>query len=111
MSRLQQLDCSRWNITEHSFEDRTPHGVKSFTNIVATLDPEVDQRLVLAAHWDSKVLPPKNGKHFVGATDSALPVALLLDLALQLDQKLQEREVCVCVCVCLCASVCVLELW
>lgn len=88
-SRLSQLNCSRWNITEHSFEADTPLGRKPFTNIIATLDPHIDKRLVLAAHYDSKILP---GKVFLGATDSALPVALLLDLALTLDEKLQERE-------------------
>lgn len=90
MSRLSQLNCSRWNITEHSFEDGTPLGNKPFTNIIATLDPEVDNRLVLAAHYDSKIL---SGKVFLGATDSALPVAMLLDIALTLDEKLQERQV------------------
>lgn len=50
---------------------------------------QVDKRLVLAAHYDSKMTP----KGFLGATDSALPVALLLDMALTLDEKLQNREV------------------
>ena len=50
---------------------------------------QVDKRLILAAHYDSKKTP--NG--FLGATDSALPVALLLDMALTLDEKLQNREV------------------
>ena len=77
-------------MTEHSFEDSTPFGTKPFTNIIATLDPHVDRRLVLAAHYDSKYL--KN-QVFLGATDSALSVALLLDLALTLDQKLKDRQV------------------
>ena len=88
VSRLGQLDCSRWNVTQHSFNDSTPYGMKTFTNIIATLDPEVDRRLVLAAHYDSKLI-----KNFLGATDSALSVALLLDLALTLDQKLRDRQV------------------
>ena len=77
-------------MTEHSFEDSTPIGRKPFTNIIATLDPHVDRRLVLAAHYDSKYF--KN-QVFLGATDSALSVALLLDLALTLDQKLKDRQV------------------
>ena len=77
-------------MTEHSFEDSTPLGTKPFTNIIATLDPHVDRRLVLAAHYDSKYI--KN-QVFLGATDSALSVALLLDLALTLDQKLKDRQV------------------
>ena len=50
---------------------------------------QVDKRLVLAAHYDSKRTP----RGFLGATDSALPVALLLDMALTLDEKLQNRGV------------------
>lgn len=90
MSRLSQLDCSRWNITQHSFEQNTVIGKKPFTNIIATLDPEVDRRLALVAHYDSKIL---QGKTFLGATDSALSVALLMDMALALDSKLQEKQV------------------
>lgn len=63
-------------------------GKKPFTNIIATLDPDVDKRLVIAAHYDSKLITG-----FLGATDSALSVALMLDLALSLDEKLAEREV------------------
>lgn len=77
-------------MTEHSFEDSTPYGTKPFTNIIATLDPHVDRRLVLAAHYDSKYF---RNHVFLGATDSALSVALLLDLALTLDQKLKDRQV------------------
>ena len=75
-------------MTTHYFTDSTPYGQKPFTNIIATLDPEVDKRLVLVAHYDSKLLTG-----FLGATDSALPVALLLDLILSLDSKLQQRDV------------------
>ena len=53
----------------------------------------MDKRLVLVAHYDSKYLQPVGRRQFLGATDSALPVALLLDVALSLDSKLQEREV------------------
>ena len=94
MSRLSQLNCSRWNVTEHSFEQSTVVGRKRFTNIIATLDPEVDRRLVLVAHYDSKIL---TNRVFLGATDSALPVALLLNVALALDAKLMTRQVCACV--------------
>ena len=47
---------------------------------------------MLAAHYDSKKTPTG----FLGATDSALPVALLLDMALTLDEKLQDRQVGFC---------------
>lgn len=54
-----------------------------FTNIVATLDPTATRRLVLACHYDSKKLA-----NFVGATDSAVPCAILLDIAINLQEKL-----------------------
>ena len=74
------------------FTASTPLGEKSFTNIVATMDPHIPRRLVLAAHYDSKY--DKAGK-FVGATDSAVPVAMILDMILTLDSKLQNRKVSV----------------
>ena len=94
IARLNQLKCSRWKITLDTFTDTAPQpfGEKKFTNIIATLDPDVDKRLVLAAHYDSKYFSPIQGS-FVGATDSAVPVALLLDLALTLDDKLCNRRV------------------
>ena len=58
-----------------------------FTNIVATLDPTASRRLVLACHYDSKKLP-----RFIGATDSAVPCAMLLDIAINLQAKLNTLK-------------------
>ena len=82
----------RWEMTVDTFSTDTPLGEMSFTNLVATLDPHVDRRLVLAAHYDSKIIGGSKTK-FLGATDSALPCALLLDLAHSLNSKLQTRKV------------------
>ncbi len=65
------------------FVSATPFGQKTFRNIVATLKRDAglvprSRRLVLAAHYDSKYFP---GSDFVGATDSAVPCAMLLDMA------------------------------
>ena len=84
------MESSRWEITLDKFEADTPQGRKTFTNIIATLDPHITKRLVLSAHYDSKY--DKKGK-FLAATDSAVPVAMILDLALTLDSKLQNRGV------------------
>ncbi|CAF4356736.1 unnamed protein product, partial [Adineta steineri] len=64
-----------WNIEYDTFNSMTPDGIVKFTNIIATLNPTATHRLVLACHYDSKKLP-----HFIGATDSAVPCAILLDL-------------------------------
>ena len=58
-----------------------------FTNIIATLNPTANRRLVLACHYDSKKM-----KNFVGATDSAVPCAILLDIAINLRDKLSELK-------------------
>lgn len=84
-------DCG-WTVKKDEFEDKTPLGPKKFTNIIATLDPKADRQLALAAHYDSKLITPENGKYFIGATDSAVPVAMLLDLAKVLGDKFQKRK-------------------
>lgn len=45
-----------------------------FTNIVYTLNAYAERFIVLAAHYDSKVLP----EGFVGGMDSAVPCAILM---------------------------------
>lgn len=71
-----------WTIELDEFQDSTPIGTKKFVNIVATLRPEIKRRLVLACHYDSKYFAPRSdGKVFIGATDSAVPCAMMLDLA------------------------------
>jgi glutaminyl-peptide cyclotransferase len=69
---------SAFTVTEDSFTQQTLLGPKSFVNVVATLSVGMSRprRVVLAAHYDSKLLD-----NFVGATDSAVPCAMLLDLA------------------------------
>jgi len=44
-------------------------------------------RLVLVAHYDSKVTP----KGFIGATDSAAPCAIILQVARSIDAALTRR--------------------
>ena len=95
-----------YQVVLDTFTASTPLGQKTFTNIVATLHPDSPRRLVLAAHYDSKVLYnddddgddeiqvctswDSNGNcrdpapGFIGATDSAVPCALLLHLASRL---------------------------
>ena len=46
-------DCQ---VSLDTFTTSTPLGPKTFSNIVATLHPDSPRRLVLAAHYDSKVL-------------------------------------------------------
>ncbi|KAF8758907.1 Peptidase family M28 [Rhizoctonia solani] len=81
-----------WDVEEDSFTSNTPYGEKRFTNVIATKNPEAPRRLVLAAHFDSKYFATYPDSQFVGATDSAAPCAMLLDLAQTLDGLLNERQ-------------------
>ncbi|XP_077174600.1 glutaminyl-peptide cyclotransferase-like protein isoform X2 [Paroedura picta] len=90
--RLKGLGAS-WHVELDSFEDRTPRGTVHFANIVATLDPAAARRLVLACHYDSKYFPHDGrGRSFLGATDSAVPCAILLELATALDRELLQSK-------------------
>jgi hypothetical protein len=74
---VDQLSGLGWSVELDTFTAATPLGTTTFSNIVATLHPDSPRRLVLAAHYDSKLTPTG----FLGATDSALPCALMLHLA------------------------------
>ena len=75
-----------WKVEKDAFTDITPEGEKPFTNIIATLDatPGVlsDKYLILAAHYESKIL---QGQRFEAAIDSAVPCAILLQFARYFD--------------------------
>ncbi|KAF9014022.1 hypothetical protein BDQ17DRAFT_1270151 [Cyathus striatus] len=88
VSTLKHLN---WHIEEDEFTDDTPIGRKRFTNIIATKDPEASRRVILSAHFDSKYFPSYPNNQFVGATDSAAPCAMLLDLAETLNPLLDKR--------------------
>ncbi|KAF3692733.1 Glutaminyl-peptide cyclotransferase [Channa argus] len=91
-STLSSLSAG-WSIELDSFQSSTPRGHVTFTNIVATLDPSLPRRLILACHYDSKSLPPDPRapeKVFLGASDSAVPCAMILELATSLDAQLKS---------------------
>ncbi|XP_030825486.1 glutaminyl-peptide cyclotransferase-like protein, partial [Camarhynchus parvulus] len=95
LSHLRSLRA-RWHLELDTFV-ATPWAV-TFSSVVATAAPAAARRLVLACHYDTKVLPPGHGapghgapEPFVGATDAAVPCALLLELASALDGHLSAR--------------------
>ncbi|XP_044148240.1 glutaminyl-peptide cyclotransferase [Bufo gargarizans] len=90
--RLQRLQAG-WIIEEDTFQSQTPFGYVAFSNVIATLNPSSLRHLVLACHYDSKYFSPQwDGKVFIGATDSAVPCAILLELAQALDYRLQQLK-------------------
>ena len=72
-----------WTVEEDEFEQNTVIGKVKFTNIVATLDPNAPRRMVIVCHYDSKITP----KGFLGATDSAVPCAQMLNLGMVSHKK------------------------
>nr|XP_045617079.1 glutaminyl-peptide cyclotransferase-like isoform X2 [Procambarus clarkii] len=81
-----------WTVEESAFDDNTPFGQKRFTNIIANLNPNAPRHLVLACHYDSKI--DREGT-FIGATDSAVPCAMMLNLAKVMQANLdQHRQTC-----------------
>ncbi|XP_055992229.1 glutaminyl-peptide cyclotransferase-like protein [Sorex fumeus] len=85
-SSLRSL-AAGWHVELDPFTALTPLGPLDFGNVVATLDPGAARHLTLACHYDSKLMPSESAP-FVGATDSAVPCALLLELVHALDQEL-----------------------
>ncbi|XP_005146085.3 glutaminyl-peptide cyclotransferase [Melopsittacus undulatus] len=87
--RLQRLQAG-WEIEEDTFQRYTPYGYQTFSNIISTLNPSAKRHLVLACHYDSKFFGQQwQESVFVGATDSAVPCAMILELARALDNQLQ----------------------
>ncbi|SPO19940.1 related to Glutaminyl-peptide cyclotransferase precursor [Ustilago trichophora] len=82
-----------WHIEQHAFIADTPEGKKKMTNIILTKNPAAPRKLVVSAHYDSKYFSASSGMAgFVGATDSAAPCAMMVDLAVALDDALDARE-------------------
>lgn len=89
------LEKFHWTVELDEFSAETPVGVREFTNIIATLHPKADRALAIAAHYDSK--DPKGmdleeGEFFLGATDSAVPCAMLLDFAKLLSDRSKDKD-------------------
>ncbi|XP_065339633.1 glutaminyl-peptide cyclotransferase isoform X1 [Cloeon dipterum] len=85
MDTMQNLG---WQVEEDAFSANTPIGRLKFGNVVARLNPQADRFLTLACHYDSKYT--REGS-FIGATDSAVPCAMMLHLAAALDQYLKKN--------------------
>ncbi|ODV89648.1 hypothetical protein CANCADRAFT_18528, partial [Tortispora caseinolytica NRRL Y-17796] len=78
-----------WNIEEDVFTTSTPIGDVEFHNLIFSKDPPWvvnPSRITLVAHYDSK----RNPEGFIGAIDSAVPVAILLNVARNLDAAMKK---------------------
>lgn len=78
----------KWHIETDPFKAATPNmGVLAFENIIVTLNPNAERFLVLACHFDSKYFP---NQEFLGASDSAVPCTMLIDLATVMAPYLEQ---------------------
>ncbi|CAM1292890.1 QPCT (predicted) [Pycnogonum litorale] len=77
-----------WHVEQDKFIAHTPKGAVHMRNIIATLNPDAPRRLVLACHYDSKIMR----ELFYAATDSAVPCTLMLNIAETLDELLHKHR-------------------
>jgi len=77
-----QMTQLGWHVQSDSLVGNTPFGPKTFTNIIAIQNPSAFRWLTLACHFDSKYFEEFE---FIGATDSAVPCAMLIDIARHLN--------------------------
>ncbi|XP_054159915.1 glutaminyl-peptide cyclotransferase-like [Oppia nitens] len=78
-----------WTVSLDMFVDITPRGRKSFANIIATNNDKICKRRVIACHYDSKYFP---SFPFIGATDSAVPCALIIHLVRKLHKQFDSHR-------------------
>lgn len=77
-----------WHVETDQFVDKTPiFGELKFENIIAKLNPDASRFLVLACHYDSKYF---EDIEFVAATDSAVPCAMMINLATVMQKYLNS---------------------
>jgi len=60
-----------------------------FKNIIASSNRFAERQMVVACHFDSKFWPNKN-EVFIGAVDSAVPCAMMIQMAWNLNQKIKK---------------------
>lgn len=101
-----QMESYGWIVKKKSYKASTPLGPKTFVNVVADLPIgrqflnadeatlqsakfDLNNRIVFACHYDSKYVQEYD---FIGAIDSAVPCAMMLDLAKFLRETFDKNE-------------------
>nr|CAD7457878.1 unnamed protein product [Timema tahoe] len=76
---MNYMNTLGWTVETDVFKDSTPiFGTLQFTNVIAKLNPNAQRFLTLACHYDSKYVREYT---FNGATDSAVPCSMMLNMA------------------------------
>lgn len=90
------LESSGWHVESDAFQSHTVAGDKSFRSLIAVptgygLIWKMLPKVIIACHIDSKSMPELK-EPFIGASDSAVPCAILLDVARSLGRPLRQRS-------------------
>lgn len=93
---LEEFKATGANVIEQDFQANLYTGEKHLgTNIIAQFNPDVSDRIMLAAHWDTRhvadspLSTEREQEPILGADDGGSGVAILLEIA----RTLQEQEV------------------
>ena len=87
---INVLKNLNFTVTLNTFEQDTPLGKTSFTNIIADYKIQFNKKkLILSAHYESKF---EKDILFVGATDAACPCGMVLELAAFINQQIQTGK-------------------
>ncbi|MBL7825080.1 MAG: M28 family peptidase [Saprospiraceae bacterium] len=77
-------------VIEQPFKANTYFGTLDAVNIIAQYKPELSNRILLCAHWDSRHIADKDTKNkdkaILGADDGGSGVAVLLELARMVNE-------------------------
>ncbi|CAG0914083.1 unnamed protein product [Notodromas monacha] len=94
---INKLESSGFTVSTQDFTARVPvmdnfiRGQEMpFSNVIATFHPSAPKKLVFACHYDSKYFNERS--NFIGAIDSAVPCAMLLDMARTLSKSLSSQR-------------------
>jgi glutaminyl-peptide cyclotransferase len=83
---IHQLEKYKATVTEQKFVATSfDHQSLNLRNIIASFNPDVSKRILLAAHWDTRPFADKDPQvkdaSFDGANDGASGVGVLLEIA------------------------------
>lgn len=85
---IDEMSSFGWYVDTDKFTNKTPiFGDVEFENIIATPNPNAERYLTLACHYDSKYMTKFE---FTGATDSAVPCAIMMNLAKTLHKYYKQ---------------------
>ena len=94
---IDSLEGLGWTVETDDFVDTIPEvddvmqGTLNFSNVIGTFNPDAARNLVLGCHYESKYFSATS--EFIGATDSAVSCAIIIDLAASLTPFLQQQQV------------------